>query len=248
MESATFSSMFLNDSSGDRSHCVAIMGAGGKTSLLFRLGEELSRHYPRVLLTSLTHSEYPTDLNTILASEVSSRDLPLLFKKENPLFLMGSREGQVKLSGISEEELYAVRSQADVCLFECDGARGLSLKAHIDSDPHVPPFATCAIIVVGADVASTSPIQGRIHRPEVFQHLWGIDEHTVLEVGFIARVVTSSQGYGSRLSGETERIYFVNKADTHPREAEQIGAAIWALSGARAYVGSVHAGICQRIE
>ncbi|MFB0515468.1 MAG: selenium cofactor biosynthesis protein YqeC [Candidatus Neomarinimicrobiota bacterium] len=234
--------------SKDRGYCVAIMGAGGKTSLLFRMGVELSKRYSRVLLTSLTRSEYPAGLHTVLALETANLDLPLLFQTANPLFLMGYREGPAKLAGISVAELDAVRSQADVCLFECDGARGRSLKAHIDSDPHVPPFATHVIIVVGADVANTSPAQGHIHRPEVFQSLWGIDERTVLDAGFIAQVVTSPHGYGSKLPEDTERIYYVNKVDTHPREAEQIATAIRDLSGARTYTGSLQAGICYRIE
>ncbi|UCD38722.1 MAG: putative selenium-dependent hydroxylase accessory protein YqeC [Fidelibacterota bacterium] len=247
MEYHGFSSLLAADSSRVRDICVAVIGAGGKTSLLFRLGRELSRKYQKVLLTALTRMQYPVDLEPVIASEVADPDLSKLFRKGAPLFLMGSRESDAKLAGLSVAELDLARKQADICLFECDGARGLSLKAHHGNDPDVPRCATHVIIVVGADAVGTSLREGLVHRPDVFKRQWGIDDDTVIGAEFVAQVVTSSRGYVSKIPQEVEHIYFVNKQDTHPVEAEQVARAIKAVSSSRTYIGSCHTGLCRRL-
>lgn len=242
-----FFQMVLNEGSKAASYCVAIIGGGGKTSLLHRLGNEFSREYDRVLLTSLTSSAYPRAYEVVLMDNMPSRDLSPHYKRYSPLYLMGSKFSHYKLSGISLDELQAVQKQSEVCLFECDGARNLSLKVHKEHDPPVPAFATHVIIVVGADVVNTSISQGMVHRPELFRSVWHISGDDILDKEFITRVLTTSRGYLTKIPYQTRRIYFVNKSDTHPYEAEQLARTIHKESGFPAFYGSTQANICMKI-
>ena len=260
--SLTFHAMIHDDPGELAGARIAIMGGGGKTGLLVRLGREIAATYSRVLLTPLTQSVplpgLPATplLSTAAgpagggiadgAKAAAGQDLRPLFRRANPLYVMGDPTAQGKLAGISAGDLEALAPQAQVVLFECDGARNLSLKAHDGRDPVVPALATHVIIVVGADVVGTRLSQGRVHRPGRFATNWGISPDWPLSADFIAQVVTSSRGYLSKVPHGTRRVYYVNKADSHDAEARLLARAIAARSGCPAFFGSLRDQMCQR--
>ncbi len=235
----SLSGMVFPEPSKAEGGSIAIIGGGGKTSLLHRLGRELAGCYPRVLLTSLTRSAHLPGQETFFLSDLDENRLSYLIERHNPAFVMGAAIDEHKLSGITEEELERIRLLADVCVFECDGARNLPLKAHNEHDPAVPEFASHAIIVVGADVVGTTVGDGLVHRPELFLRRWNIGPDMVLDSKFVARVVTSREGYLSRVPRNVECVYFVNKADASPRAAEKLALDILAESGRRTFYGSL---------
>ena len=242
--SMTFHAMIHDDPGELMGARIAIMGGGGKTGLLVRLGREMAAFTPRVLLTSFTHS---VPLPGLPATHLRStgQDLRPLFHRANPLYVMGEPIAGGKLAGISAGDLQALASQADVVLFECDGARNLSLKAHNGRDPVVPALATQVIIVVGADVVGTSLSQGHVHRPGRFAAHWGIAAHWPLTADFVAEVVTAPRGYLSKVPHGTRRVYYVNKADTHDAEARRLARAIAARSGCPVFLGSLREQMCE---
>jgi probable selenium-dependent hydroxylase accessory protein YqeC len=225
---------------------VALFGAGGKTSLLFKLGRELAVHHPRVLLSSLTKAAARKDQPVILSRNLKEPDLAPHFTRRNPLFLMREKIAAQKLAGLDPDELHHFSRQTDVCLFECDGARKCSLKVHTDYDPAVPAWATHVIILVGADVVGTAVAAGKVHRPERFQEHWRIPSTFILDTPFITHVVTSRQGYLAKVPPQAKRIYFVNKADTHPDQARRLARSIRAATGCPTFHGSLQQGFYER--
>ncbi len=201
-----------------------------------------------MLLTSLTHSAIPHAYDVVFPDKIQDRCLLPHFKQHNPLFIMHSQLDARKLAGISVAVLQDLQKQSDVCLFECDGARNLSLKVHKEHDPPVPVFATHTIVVVGADVVDTTIRQGLVHRPELFKSLWNISNDDILDAAFIADVVTTPKGYLAKIPHPTNLMYFVNKADTHPQQAQRLARAIHDRSGAPTFYGSPHANICKEIR
>ncbi len=224
--------------------CIAILGAGGKSGLLWRLGEEFAREYSRVLVTSLTKSEPVPDDKVVLLSDLASMDITGQFQAGRPCYLMGAEESANKLVGLTTDELHTASTQTEVCLFECDGARSLSLKAHLPHDPAVPPFATQAVIVVGADVVNTTINAGLVHRPEVFKARWTLAMNTVMDADFIATVLTEEKGYLAKVPSGIPIRYFVNKADSHPRQAGQLARALRRRFDGPVYIGSTRANSC----
>ncbi|MCH8070203.1 MAG: putative selenium-dependent hydroxylase accessory protein YqeC [Candidatus Marinimicrobia bacterium] len=236
-----FYRMIFKNPSQSQNSCIAIMGGGGKTGLLLRLGKELSRYYNKVLMTSLTKSGFNHGDNVVFMDTVEREGFSSLFEQYNPLFIMHSMIDSTKLVGISVSVLNDMVKKSTVCLFECDGARNRSLKVHNRIDPEVPDFATHIIIVVGADVVNTKLSDGKVHRPDLFAKVWKIDNHFTLDVDFVTKVVTSKTGYLSKVPNNPALIYFVNKAEDYPTNAELLAQSIFKKSTCPTFYGSLYA-------
>lgn len=112
---------------------VALIGAGGKTTLLHTWGDMLARQGKRVVLTTTTHLGWepgtcspasPEELNAVLSRQSG----PVLAGYPDP-------SGR-KLTGIPQD--WYSRLEADHILVEADGSRGLPLKFHRSHEPVVP--------------------------------------------------------------------------------------------------------------
>jgi probable selenium-dependent hydroxylase accessory protein YqeC len=115
---------------------VAVVGAGGKTTLVYRLAAEAHEAGLSVLVTTTTHmGTLPDAVTGPVFIEVEAetegevtealRDALL---RERRATLLGRRIREDKLEGVSPERVDALRGVADLLLVEADGARGRSLK------------------------------------------------------------------------------------------------------------------------
>lgn len=226
--------------------CIALLGGGGKTALLHKLANEFAQYYPAVLQTSLTNTAFHPSDNLLILNEIDIDKLVSLKLDRNPLFLIGEKINIEKLKGISEADLAIIRHQFDITIFECDGARNKPLKAHTDYDPTVPDFTTHVIIIIGADVVNTKVCDGLVHRPELFCQMWNIKPDFELNIDFIVKVLTSDIGYHSKITNDSEIIYFVNKWDGHQKNAEDLARTIYLKTGKPTFYGSVQNNILKQ--
>jgi len=220
---------------------IALLGAGGKTALLHRLGEEAARER-KVLLTSLTKAGPDSPHPVHWLREYRDREAELARVPLNPLYVMDHPLHAEKVQGLDAGQLAGLLHYFEMSIFECDGARKRSLKAHTDWDPMVPDYATNVILVVGADVVGTRVGDGLVHRPERFCELWGVRLEGELTPEFVARILSAPEGYRSKLSGTCSMLYFVNKSERFPQAAKTLGAALAKQGVAPCAVGSVQAG------
>ncbi|NOZ74093.1 MAG: putative selenium-dependent hydroxylase accessory protein YqeC [FCB group bacterium] len=240
-----FVPILISDDRPQSGFTVAFLGGGGKTSLIRRMGLELTEQR-RVLLTTLTKSGPHPELNPVFLQETETKDL-LSRWETNPIFLMGSRITAKKYQGIEAAELERIRHQTDITLVENDGSRNLPLKIHNDYDPPVPEFVDQVIIVVGADTVGRMPMK-IVHRWEAFCPYWDWSPDAPLTERFIARVVTSEKGYLSKVPNRRNLLYFVNKSDVNPSAARHLAQAIGMMTTAPVYWGSVREGTLNRIS
>ena len=121
---------------------TAVIGSGGKTTLLRMLGEELAEAGGRVLLCTTTKIlPFPglpcacdrAELDDLAASRLLCAGMPL----EN---------GKLTVPEIPVAELAA---RFDYVLVEADGSARLPLKAHASHEPVIPPEANQTICLVG---------------------------------------------------------------------------------------------------
>ena len=114
---------------------VSFVGAGGKTTLMFRLAQELKSAYRRILATTTTHIRLPT------AEQCDQRflfhTLPSSWKNWKGITVVGSRQSSIdnKLKGLSFDQLAEIRTQFEAILIEADGAAQKSIKAPADHEP-----------------------------------------------------------------------------------------------------------------
>ena len=146
---------------------TAVIGGGGKTTLLRTLGEELAAEGKRVLLCATTKI-FPFDglLNLTDPSEAALAEA----LEARRLVCAGTPvpgTGKLTAPSIPMARLAAL---ADYVLAEADGAAGRPLKAHAAHEPAVPPEANQVIWMVGAS-GFGRPVREAVHRPEKFWFL-----------------------------------------------------------------------------
>lgn len=173
---------------------TAVIGSGGKTSLLYRLAEEL-RTCGTVLLATTTHiirpPQYPfaetaTQLRAALAAEGAA--------------CAGSYTPEGKLTAPAFD---GWEQAADFVLVEADGSKRLPAKAHEAWEPVLPPQRRRTICVLGAS-AFGQPIRQAAHRPALFAQLAGVPWSAAITPEMAARVI--------RREGFADIIY-VNQVD-----------------------------------
>lgn len=162
---------------------TAIIGSGGKTTLLRTLAGELPGS---IALTTSTHI-FPFDGMPVL--DGSKLDEVRGTLAGNRVACVGSPAADGKLAApcCSFEELGRC---ADYVLVEADGSRSLPLKAHEPWEPVVPPVSTQTILVVGARGLNRS-ICSAAHRVERFCELAACHPDDLATPARVARVINA---------------------------------------------------------
>ena len=134
---------------------ISVVGGGGKTSLIFRLAEELAEQGKKVIVTTTTHIAFEPErpfardgeLNKVrenlrkygytVAACMEKREEKSWKKPENIQGSSGThcsaseeqnKSGKLftgKLQALPEEQLQELKKECDVILIEADGARRL---------------------------------------------------------------------------------------------------------------------------
>ena len=159
----------------------AVIGSGGKTTLLRTLGEELSG---RVILCTTTHI-MPFE-GMPLYTGASEGELRELLARERRICVgRFGPEGKLTAPALSMEELSGA---ADFVLVEADGSRRLPIKAHASHEPVIPPESRKVICVVGAS-GFGKRVEEAVHRPEIFCRLTGAGLQDTVTPALAARAI-----------------------------------------------------------
>ena len=208
---------------------VAFTGAGGKSTLMMRLGYELAGSGRRVLVTTTTKmgSEQFDGLPAVCRSHEESA---VRAATASP-FLVGLVTGgdDHKATGPPPEvvdRLFAM-VPVDYLLVEADGARGLSLKAPGSHEPVIPAKTTTVVVLMGVDA-----VGGRIvdvaHRPAQAAALTGLGIGDRLAVEDCVTVLTHEHGGLQGVPEEARVVVALTKTGTPSadRAAAQIAARL----------------------
>ena len=171
--------------------CVAVIGSGGKTTLLRHLSARLPG---RVILTTSTHI-YPFDGMPLVDTAASApegsparaMDAVARALSLNRVVCVGRLEPSGKLAapGLAFEDLLAL---SDAVLIEADGAAGRPLKAHRPWEPVIPACAGHTICVVGASGLGRSAADA-CHCPALFCALAGTSPDDPVHAEHVAAVL-----------------------------------------------------------
>ena len=112
---------------------ISVVGAGGKTSLIFAWARELASAGKNVVITTTTHMYRP---------ERMEEDGIRIVVSDDP-------ERPDKVSVPPAEVLDSLRDTADVVLIEADGSRRMPLKWPADREPVIPDYTDVTVCVAG---------------------------------------------------------------------------------------------------
>ena len=181
-----------------RQGVTAIIGAGGKTTLLLALARELAQA-ARVIVTTTTHI-YPPDGFPCLLQPGEAEIAAALEK--HPCVCVGkpAKEGKITAADVPVRTLAEL---ADYVLVEADGAHGRPAKAHADYEPVVPPEANQTILVVGAS-GFGRPMRESVHRAPIAAQALGVSEETVVTPELWAKFLNLEALHTRVLVNQTE--------------------------------------------
>lgn len=214
---------------------LAVVGCGGKTSLVGLLARE-NRHR-KVLVLPTTHI-LPMDESE--AVFCSTRALCLAHRPQTGVQCMAVMDKATgSYGGLPAADLPGLAQGYDLVLTEADGSRMLPCKGWLETEPVVPDFATRTIGVV-TTVALGRPATGQwVHRPGLFAALTGQREGELIGIRALAAMVGEEEGMFRTARGE--RILMINKVeDAAARQA----AGQLAMQLRRHYPGAVHRIFC----
>jgi probable selenium-dependent hydroxylase accessory protein YqeC len=206
---------------GDRG-VVSLVGAGGKTSLMFKLAHELSSTGESVLTTTTTKIyEPPPDQSpcVIVSGSVMEflDEAQSLVGRHRHITMAHHRlPGEGKLAGVAPDAADAIWNHHLFrwIIVEADGAAGRPLKAPADHEPVIPDSTHCVVGVSGLSGVG-QPLNDRwVFRPDRFAKLAGMSLNSIVTESAVAAVMAHPKGLFRKAATGAIRIVFLNQADT----------------------------------
>ena len=205
--------MRLRDALGvRRGDVVSFVGAGGKTSALVRLGQELATDGWRVLATTTTRiaetelSLFPYTKRWNPKLLRGSRELESLLDSHRFIFLYKNIEDE-KAMGISGRMVSRIVDEmnADVLLVEADGSRRLPLKAPYDHEPVLPVDSTMVVPIVGLEILGKPLNEDFVYNPHGIINRYGFPYGGIIQPAWIAQVLRD-ETLGLKKTPSTARV------------------------------------------
>jgi molybdenum cofactor cytidylyltransferase len=212
---------------------LALVGAGGKTSALFRLGRELlaarrgAISPGNVFLTATTHLAVEqlelADHHFIVETPDELAALEGRLPPGLVLFTGPQVEVQ-RTAGLNSPSMDRLRSLADrlqtPLIVEADGSRQRPLKAPAAHEPVIPTWVDCVVVVAGLSGLGRPLSPEWVHRPERFSELSGLVQGELVDPAALARVLCDSQGGLKAIPSAAKRVALLNQAGTPERQAQ----------------------------
>ena len=124
---------------------LAVVGSGGKTSIIMRIAEEQKALGKKVLVLTTTHMYAPKQYGVFsgLSGDVKKALLT------DGIAIVGEKADSGKITWAGDELYRKVAPMADIVLIEADGSKRLPLKFPNESEPVIPPDADIILTVSG---------------------------------------------------------------------------------------------------
>ncbi len=214
---------------------ISIVGAGGKTTLMFNLAKELSCK-GRVLVTTTTKIYLPEKsqyddliLNKGFYGEgrgennhSSEKNKLFVYRTcddkknynyKNGIYVYGDRVNEEnKIIGISDSDLRNIMVDYDYILIESDGSMKKPLKGWRDNEPVISEFTTITIGVLNGNALNLTIDEKNIHRIDRFLKLTEGVVGDKIKVENILSLVFKPEGIFKNSKGK--RILFISNIDS----------------------------------
>jgi len=208
---------------------VALVGAGGKTTIMFATARELAGLGKKVVVTTTTRIMTPGLLESPSLIVVDNREKALrLLSRElqvHSIVATGTRildDG--KLVGIPPEwveDIEMLKGVSNV-LVEADGSAGKPLKAPREYEPVIPLNSDIVVSVVGIDALGKELSEKNVHRVDRVSALTSLKPGERITTEAMVLVMTHPLGNAKGSPEGARIIQLINKVDDNKR-----------LSGAR---------------
>lgn len=194
---------------------ITIVGAGGKTSLMYSASSLLRKHY-KVLITTTTHIYVPDNNlydKIIMLTHFENKNYhSILQNNKNGVYVIGSHiVNNSKIKGLTFDMLDKITPYFDIVIIEGDGSKEKSLKGWNDSEPVIYSKTTKTIGVVDISSIGIDINEENIHRVGKFLSIINDDLAKTVQPKHLNKVILNKNGLFKFYKGE--KILFINKVE-----------------------------------
>jgi probable selenium-dependent hydroxylase accessory protein YqeC len=199
---------------------ISLVGAGGKTTLMFRLAKELSLGGKKVVTTTTTKilEPVPGETGYLFVDSDEERIKDFLtghLGQYDHITVACARLESRKLKGVSPnlvDEL-SYSKGFDAVIIEADGAAGRPVKAPREYEPVIPASTTLVVAVLGVDGLEMKLDEENVFQPERVSKITGIPMGERLTDEAMAILVIHPEGIFKGAPSPARVVAFLNKVD-----------------------------------
>jgi probable selenium-dependent hydroxylase accessory protein YqeC len=212
---------FLTEALGIKAReVISLVGAGGKTTLMFRLAKELFLSGRKVVTTTTTKILEPTSGETsslfIDPNEEKIKDFVRQHLNQyHHITIARERLGSGRLKGVSPDlvnELWNSQ-EIDTIIVEADGAAGRPVKAPRENEPVIPTSTTLVVAILGVDGMERELNEQNVFQPERVSKITGIPVGEKLTDEAMANLMINPEGIFKGTPSSSRVVAFLNKVD-----------------------------------
>ncbi len=190
---------------------ISFSGAGGKTTTIMALAEELKCKNKSKILITTTTKMYLTK-NTITDESIDS--INKAWEKDS-IVIAGKNLGE-KMGSFADDFLEEIVKISNVALIEADGAKRKPFKMPKRNEPVYISQSNKIVYVVGLDAVNMCLKD--LCRSELLQGILNKGENDKLSIDDVIKVILSSKGALKDVEGR-DFYLILNKADDENRKA-----------------------------
>jgi probable selenium-dependent hydroxylase accessory protein YqeC len=204
----------------EQGEVISLVGAGGKTTLMFALARDLAATGAAVITTTTTRIFEPSASETFLLLERDEERIIELLLRElhsHRHITLGTErflsEGKVK--GVSPElvTVLADLEQVSYVIVEADGAARKPVKAPNATEPVIPQNTSLVIPVVGIEALGRRLTEDNAFRPEIISRLTGLQLGRIISADVVATLMTHPEGIIKGSPAHARIVPLINKMD-----------------------------------
>lgn len=205
--------MNLSSSIGlEHGDVISIVGAGGKTTLMFQLAKEIKSNNANVLATTTTKIYLPSEEEADIICIGEDNFLKHEINRAG-IYVYGiDINSENKIIGLKEEHLDRLAPCFDYTIIEADGSKGKPLKGWNPYEPVVYKGTTKTIGVLDIQTLGMEISKANIHRIEEFSRLTYELQGEEITMDHLLMLIFHPMGLFKNQKGE--KILFINKADS----------------------------------
>ncbi len=229
-----------------RGELLALIGAGGKTTTMFRLASEGREAGEKVLVTTTTKIFKPTRPHVdrlFLVEDLEALRSQTAHIKAPVIIGAGAAIGaDNKLLGLAPEWLDRLHAAQlfDTLLVEADGAASREFKIPSENEPVIPKSSSTVIWAMAIKVLGRAWDSRFVHRIERALALLGVAPGSCITREHIVRLVTHPLGCLKGIPEHCRKIALINQADTSEEiaQAKELGQLLAPLGFERIVITS----------
>lgn len=190
---------------------IALVGAGGKTTLINRLTESL-RKKSKILISSTTTFIKPAVTMYDFIDDAYHEDYQMDGLTKSGVYIIGKGKNLKNLVfGLSCKEIAVLSPWFDHSIIECDFSNGRPLKGFRDSEPKIPEDTHATIGVLDIQSLGVQVNAKNIHHLDKYLILTGSSIGSLVTIEDLKKIIEDPKALFKNAKGK--RILYINKVE-----------------------------------